>query len=137
MSQVVLQESAPSAQAVSKNFEATWKRFQSVLSPHVPAVVLDAEGTIQHLTAAARRMLEYRHDQSINTCFFSHVHSRNQYQVMRDIADMVCYGKAQATWLVRLKTGQGRWQWVKANVKNRLNGPEAAITITLRDLHET
>lgn len=137
MSQTATQESTLNPDVDSKNFPATWKRFQPVLAPHVSALVLDAEGTIRHLTPAARRMLEYRYDQDIDACFFGLVHGRNLYQVMRDVADMVCYGKAQASWLLRLRTGQGRWQWFKATVKNHLNQPEASIVINLRDLHET
>lgn len=137
MSQTVLQEVPSTPPLGSKKFASTRKRFQDVLTPHLPTLVLDAEGNVQHLTPAARRMLEYRADQQVAPCFFSHVHGRNLYQVMRDVADMVCYGKSQATWLLRLRTGQGRWQWYKVNVKNELNRPSSAITLTLRDLHET
>lgn len=136
MSDSIVQEMPVSTAAASKNFAADWKRFQNILTPHVPLIVLDAEGSIQHLTPAARRVLEYRTDQRIDGCFFSHVHGRNLYQVMRDVADMVCYGRAQANWLLRLRTGQGRWQWFRAHVKNDLATPEAAITITLRHLHD-
>lgn len=119
----------------AKKFDATWKRFRNILTPHVPTLVLDAEGTIQYMTPAARRMLEYRAEQRVESCFFSHVHGRNLYQVMRDVADMVCYGKGQATWLLRLRTGQNRWQWFQAMTSNHLNAPEQVITIVLRDPH--
>ena len=134
MNQPVLQEPGL-LEVESKKLDSTWKRFQSVLSPHTPVLVLDEEGSVRHITASARRLLDYRNDQAVDPCFFTHVHSRNQYQVMRDVADMVCYGKAQASWLLRLRTGQGRWHWFKATAKNQLGGPAAAIVITLSDLH--
>lgn len=137
MNDVAVQEMPVAHTLSQKKFDAAWKRFQIPVAPHVPALILDAEGTIQHLTPAARRLLEYRQNQPIEGCFFSHVHGRNLYQVMRDVADMVCYGKAQASWLLRLRTGQGRWQWFKAVVHNHLQGAEQAITIVLRDLNET
>lgn len=100
-------------------------------------MVLDAEGTIQHITPAARRLLEYRHDDELPPCFFSHVHGRNMYQVMRDIADMVCYGKPKASWMLRMRTGRGHWQWVRATVINQLNDDRAAIEVILSDLQGT
>lgn len=120
----------------ARKFVAVRKRFQGVVSPHLPALVLGADGTIQHATPAARHMLEYKSEQKLEPCFFSHVHGRNLYQVMRDVADMVCYGKASASWLMRLRTGQGRWRWYKASVKNQLNLGEGTILVNIRDLHE-
>ncbi len=122
-------------QPTSKKFTPTWKRFQAHENPHLPVMVLDPEGNVQQLTAAARRLLEYRTDEPVRPCFFSYVHSKNLYQVMRDVADMVCHGKGQAVWLLRLRTGQNRWRWFKAEVSNRLK-EEAAIAITLRDLQD-
>lgn len=130
-------QSAPGMIATEpKKFASIRKRFQDGPSPHIPAIVLDAEGSIQTLTPPARHMLEYRADQTVESCFFSHVHGRNLYQVMRDVADMVCYGKSSASWLIRLRTGQGRWRWYKAVVKNQLTTGEGTIVVNLRDLHD-
>lgn len=120
----------------ARKFTAIRKRFQEPVSPHLPTLVLGGDGMIQHTTPAARHMLEYKPDQQIESCFFSHVHGRNLYQVMRDVADMVCYGKASASWLLRIRTGQGRWRWFKASVKNQLNLGEGTILVNLRDLHD-
>jgi hypothetical protein len=137
MNASVLQQQAPIHPLKPDNFEDDWKRFQpGELSAHLPAIVLDAEGSIQHLTPAARSLLEYRKDQHVEPCFFSHVHGRNLYQVMRDVADMVCYGKSRANWLLRLRTGSGRWNWFKAAVKNQLDDLDGVITISLRDLRD-
>ena len=116
----------------AKNFAQTRKRFQH----HAAAMQMDAEGTLHYVSPAARRLLEYGPDDSVNECFFSLVHGRNMYQVMRDVADMVCYGKPRANWLVRLKTGRNRWSWYRAAVTNRLNDPENDIQILLSDLQE-
>lgn len=109
------------------------KRFHKVVSPSVPAVILDAEGTVQHITPAARNLLDLKGSRNLEGCFFAHVHGKNQLQVMRDVADMVCYGKTGAHWLLRLRTGHDRWEWFKATVRNYLDQPESAIVITLRD----
>ncbi|HEX7071861.1 MAG TPA: hypothetical protein VF190_13695 [Rhodothermales bacterium] len=108
------------------------KRFRDQFAAYVPYVVLNPDGMIRDVTPSARKLLEYRTSQQIDPCFFAHVHGKNLYQVMRDVADMVCYGKNQASWLLRLRTGQGRWRWYKASVRNRLEEDEA-IQIQLDD----
>lgn len=108
------------------------KRFQDHVKTHAPALYLTADGTIRHITSSARQLLEYRTSEGMEPCFFTHVHGKNLYQVMRDVADMVCYGKSQASWLLRLRTGQGRWRWYKASVRNRLED-ESRIEVHLDD----
>ncbi len=110
------------------------KRFQQTLTTHTPALVLDGEGTIQHINLNARRLLEYDPEQPVEPCFFSHIHNKNLYQVMRDVADMVCYGKAGASWLLRLNTGRHQWKWFKATVFNQLDHATPSIVITLDDM---
>lgn len=135
VSELALSLTAP--EPSPKKISRPRKRFQDGVEPHSAALVLDAEGTIQHITPAARRLLEYRHDDDLPPCFFSHVHGRNMYQVMRDVADMVCYGKPRATWLLRMRTGRGRWQWVRATVSNLLQGDVPAIKVVVSDLQES
>jgi PAS domain-containing protein len=120
----------------SKKIAPIRKRFQEASLSQAPAIILSPDGSILQMTPSACHLLEYRSDQSVESCFFSHVHGRNLYQVMRDVADMVCYGKAGASWLLRLRTGQGRWRWYKATVKNLLTSGEGNIVINLRDLHD-
>jgi PAS domain-containing protein len=122
--------------AIGKRFQSDRKRFQTGQPGTGATLQLSADGSITEMTPAARHMLEYKSDQPVEPCFFSHVHGRNLYQVMRDVADMVCYGKTSATWLARLRTGQGRWRWYKATVENGLNSGEGTIAVSLRDLHE-
>ena len=120
--------------APPKKFSADRKRFQEGINPLLPVVVLDEKGTIQHLTHPARRLLEYQPHQRVEPSFFAHIHNKNLYQVMRDVADMVCYGKTKASWMMRLNTGLGRWRWYKATAHNGLTKPTAHITIILRDV---
>ena len=54
---------------------------------------------------------------------------------MRDVADMVCYGKKNASWLLRLRTGRGRWRWYKAEATNHLSDTEPSIQVYLSDLN--
>ncbi len=108
------------------------KRFATWFNPLVPTLVLDAEGTIRHITAPARNLLEYRTTEGKAPYFFSLVHPKNLYQVMRDVADMVCYNKEKASWLFRLRTGDKKWRWCKAEARNSLNS-EGAIIVRLYD----
>ena len=110
---------------VSTTTDEGRKRFRERMRASVPAVVLSADGMIEDVTPSALKLLEYRTGQKIERSFFAHVHGKNLYQVMRDVADMVCYGKSQATWLLRLRTGKGRWRWYRATVKNLLDDDDA------------
>jgi PAS domain-containing protein len=117
--------------AVQSSFEPFRKRFQAIESHVIPAMTIDAEGTIQHISLAARRLLEYPKEAEIDECFFTHVHGKNLYRVMQDIAHMVCFRLKQASWLLRMRTGRGRYRWYKATVKNRLNDAVERIVIKL------
>lgn len=110
------------------------KGFQEQTIQHLPVLTLDREGNIQTVTSAARTMLEYSADESIDSCFFAHVHQRNMHRVMRDLAHMVSHGKQRAQWLLRLRTGNHRWRWYRAAVQNDLGRQEDHILIRLRSL---
>jgi PAS domain-containing protein len=100
-------------------------------------MILDAEGTIRYITPAARRLLQYGPEEPLMPCFFSHIHGQNIYQVMRDIADMVCYGKPRAGWFLRIRTGRGGWQWFRTTVTNQLNCDVPSIKVVVSDLRES
>lgn len=117
--------------ALQSSFEPFRKRFQKIESHVIPAMTIDAEGTIQHISPAARRLLEYPKDADIDDCFFTHVHGKNLYRVMQDIAHMVCFRLKHASWLLRMRTGRGRYRWYKATVHNRLNEAVERIFIKL------
>lgn len=115
-------------------FEGLRKRFQEEAVSHLPVLTLDREGNIKSVTRAARNMLEYSADESMDLCFFSYVHRRNMRRVMRDLAHMVSRGKQRAQWLLRLRTGNHRWRWYRATVKNELGRQEDHILVQLRSL---
>lgn len=127
-------ESSPSVPSAFYS-APTRKRFQKESDPlHVPIIGLDRGGTIQSLTAAARRMLGYAGEDPIDPCFFSHVHASNHHRVMQDLADMVARGKQRARWLLRLQTGNGRWRWYRAFVRNQLGDGADRVRVRLRPL---
>ena len=109
------------------------KRFQSESEVHDAVLVLDAGGAIQELTPAARRLLGYGPGQVLKPSFFSHVHTKDLYRVMRDVAEMAFHGRQEADWKLRLRTGVGRWHWFSATVGNQLDHPERGIRIYLTD----
>jgi len=108
-----------------------WKRFRKKLLPHFPAISLDPDGSILEMTRAARRLLDYPPDASVDPCFFAHVHGRNLGRVMRDLAHMVRSGKTTATWLVRMQTSTGRWRWFRVNVLSHLDADDPRILLRL------
>ena len=119
---------------VEKNFAPDRKRFQAQALPFTPTLYLNAEGTIIAMTPLARRMLEYRADEHVPPSFFSQIHGKNLYQVMCDLADMARGRKDRASWLVRMRTGRGRWRWYQATVRNALNTPRSAVMVTLAEI---
>ena len=94
-------------------------------------LVLEEDGSIRHMSSAARSLLEHAPEAPLPRFFFSHVHARSQSRVMRDVADMVRRGLKQTTWLLRLRTGRARWRWFKASVDNRLDAAEGALLVFL------
>jgi PAS domain-containing protein len=100
----------------------------------VPILHLDRDGVIQGAHVPARRVLGYAPDASIDTCFFSHMHGHNLRRVMRDLAHMVSHRKQRARWLLRLRTGTGRWRWYRAVARNHLDREFPFIRVLLRSL---
>lgn len=119
-------------------FNGDWKRFRtidrSIEDLVFPTLTIDADATIQHISKAARRLLEYAPDADLEPCFFAHIHGKNLYRVMQDIAHMVCCGQQQSMWLLRLRTGHGRWRWYRATAHNRLYGTDEHILIRLTEV---
>ncbi|PEN13148.1 hypothetical protein CRI94_10905 [Longibacter salinarum] len=113
--------------------DAFWKRFQDdeKLTQFVPLLTLDSEGTVQSITRSARSLLEYGPSQTFDPYFFTHVHGRNLRRVMQDLAHMVCQRKQHARWLLRLRTGTGRWRWYRATALNRLDAPQERVFVRL------
>ena len=103
-------------------------------SLHTPMLYLDRSGTIQRANEPARRALEYGVDDTLEPCFFSHVHGRNLHRVMRDLAHMVSHRTQRTRWLLRLRTGNGRWRWYRAMARNHLDRANACIQVQLRPL---
>jgi len=95
-----------------------WKRFQNErdISP-LPLLVLDASATIRQITPSACRLLQHAQDALTNKHFLSMVHGRNMQRVMRDLAHLVHRRMQTAAWLLRLRTGTGRWRWYRALVR--------------------
>lgn len=118
------------------SFPDNRKRFRPNVTRYRPVLTIDEEGTLIDATPTARRLLEYTSDDQLKTCFFTHVHGKNLYRVMRDVADMVCHGKKSASWLLRLRTGRGRWRWYQAEAINHLDDEHPTIHVVLNDLND-
>ena len=104
---LTLQETAPVFLAEEK------KRFLT-MQPHL---VVDSLGSIVEVSSLANRLLEFSDQHNEARCFFSLVHGKNLYQVMRDVADMFCHGRRNAKWMLRLRTGRNRWRWFNSTVE--------------------
>ncbi len=119
-----------------KKFGVTRKRFQHLISPLTPVLAIDAKGIIQDISLPALRLLGYHAHNPIDSCFLSIVHRKNLPFVLRDIEAMAQRGKTRATWLLRLRCGNQRWQWFRAVARIARHPDGRAIVITLRDLYE-
>ena len=122
---------APAGHESQQKSTSDRKRFHN---PSFPTAVLAADGNVLHLSPAAKRLLGYSQSEPVEVSFFSLIHRNQLFQVMRDVADMVCHGKSSATWLLRLRSVQGRWQWFKADAHYRPDEPHAPLTVILRSM---
>jgi hypothetical protein len=87
-------------------------------------IVLDEEGMIQKVSDEASALLDVDPQSLIGERFFNHVHSQERAEVLRDLAEIVVLDKQRATWLLRLKTSPGPWQWFKVEAENQLGGDD-------------
>ena len=115
-------------------FQSSTSRIPLLQAPSRPSLVLNAEGTILEISGEGRRALEYGTQQQFISCFFSHVHGKSLYRVMRDITQMVFDGRSYAHWLLSLRKGTGKWGCFSAAVHNRLHEDEATIHVFLQDI---
>ncbi len=86
-----------------------------------PLVLLDDEGTIQYVSDRARALLDAQSSTLAGESFFSRVHPRAVKRVLLDLNEMAIQDKQHATWLLRLQTELGPWQWFKVTAENRLD----------------
>jgi len=110
------------------------KRFQNLHNAPQPLLFFDEQGNVVNATSAALKVLRYRKSQSLRISFFSLVHAKNLYQVMRDVADMVCHGKKQASWMLRLRTEAKDWRWFNATAYNYLSSESGEIAVYLEPI---
>lgn len=104
------------------------------IPPHVPRIELNQNGTIERMNAGALRALEYSTRESLKACFFSHVHRHNLRRVMHDLAGLIERKLQQARWLLRLRTGKGRYSWFRARAENVWSHSTMGVEILLRPL---
>jgi len=77
-------------------------------------IVLDDEATIRELTTQAQRVLDLEAHAVTNQSFFRRVHPDDRNRIAWGLMTMATQEDAPPrTWLVRLKTGLGPWQWFK------------------------
>lgn len=101
----------------SRSFNETFHEEQAIL-------VLDEDGDIQHISRTARRLLDLGSTTLAGRSFFDRVHPNNLNRVKWDLVQMTIRGKQRVSWLLRLKTGLGPWQWFKLNAVNCLGTNE-------------
>jgi len=103
-------------------------------SRYVPQIDLTRQGLIKRFNEAARSVLEYGPDDTVDENFFSHIDGHNLRRVMRDLAQMVSDGMKRARWLIRMQTGNDRWQWFRVAARNELR-TRGIIRVHLRPLN--
>lgn len=93
------------------------------------ALFFDVKGIVRRMSPAARRLLAYEDDEPFDICFYSLIDEKNLYTVLRDVAEMACYGKKEARWLLRLRTADDSWRWVKARAENRFGDADGVLVV--------
>ena len=117
MSPRLLQQPRPPRPAArpprTRSFDENFHEDQAIL-------VLDEDGDIQHISRTARRLLDLGSGTITGGSFFDRVHPDHLNRVKWDLVQMIIRGKQRVTWLLRLKTGLGPWQWFKLQAVNSL-----------------
>ena len=98
-------------------FDHTFHEEQAIL-------VLDETAQIQHISRAARRLLDLGSTPLDSDSFFDRVHPDHLNCVKWDLVQMTIRGKPRVSWLLRLKTNLGPWRWFKLKAVNCLNDHE-------------
>jgi len=98
-----------------RSFDHNFHEEQAIL-------VLDEAAEIQHISRVARRLLDLGSTPLDGGSFFERVHPDHLNRVKWDLVQMTIRGKQRVSWLLRLKTGLGPWQWFKVEAENRIGG---------------
>lgn len=93
--------------------------------PAIARLLVDGAGSITTMSEGARKLLGYGPTSRFDRCFFAHIHGRNLIQVMRDVASMVCHDRSSAHWIVRMRTADSGWIWLRL-VARKLRANEAS-----------
>lgn len=95
-------------------------------------MLVNENGTIERVSQRACRLLDSDIRSLTGQTFLRRVHPRAARRVRHDLAQMVGREKQRASWLLRLKTGLGPWQWFKVEAEDRLNpGETGGIVLKL------
>lgn len=100
-----------------RSFDHNFHEEQAIL-------VLDEAAEIQHISRVARRLLDLGSTPLDGGSFFERVHPDHLNRVKWDLVQMTIRGKQRVSWLLRLKTGLGPWQWFKLQAVNCLSDRE-------------
>lgn len=91
--------------------------YQTLTDSGAPVIIIGFDGSIIDASHTAQALMGYASELSLDTNFFTLIHKNQLYTVMRDVADIICRGKQQASWLIRLKSSGGSWKWFNAEVR--------------------
>jgi hypothetical protein len=86
-------------------------------------IVLDDEATIRALSSRAQRVLDLEAHAVTDQSFFRRVHPDDRNRIAWGLMSIATQEDAPPrTWLVRLKTGLGPWQWFKIEAAGHPDG---------------
>lgn len=112
------------------------KRFQALLSCGAGLViVIDMEGKLRYLSPAVKGLLTHQSNSVIGQHVLSFVHRRDLYHVMRSLERLLSQHKQYVSWILRLLTQHGHWQWFKATATRfSYDDDQEIVAIQLQDL---
>lgn len=95
-------------------------------------LILSDDGTIEHVSDAARQLLDLGSRPLAGGSFFHRITPEDSFRVKQVLIEMSTEDKGPVTGLIQLKTGLGPWQWFKVEVTTRLrHDEEAGIVLRL------
>lgn len=87
-------------------------------------LILGDDGTIEHISEEARRLLDLGSRPLAGGSFFTRISPQDSFRVKQVLIEMSTEDKSPVTGLIQLKTGLGPWQWFKVEVTTRLQYDE-------------
>lgn len=94
-------------------------RSTDVISEDHAVIVLNHDGEIDHMSDAARGVLDLRSGPYTGVSFFQRVPLEHAFRIRHILLELSGQDRGSFSGLLQLKTGLGPWQWFKVEATPR------------------